>query len=448
VAPRPDAPGASATYYEQPTSGIFYLSAVLGAGDLPAELVSLVPFFCYALTRSGTRRLDYLQVARHIDRYTGGLSASVSARTAYGDNDRCMPMVSVAGKCLVPNLGPMMDLVGELVGPGRFSELERLRKLVLEYRTRLESTVVHSGHRLAMSLAGRTLSPARQLGEAWSGVHQVLTMKKMADELTETGLAALADRLREVGRAVFDRDNCRLAAIGEEHALVQAEGHLAALRQVLASGGRDRFVHQTPSEEPSSRLKEGWSTSSAVAFVAQVQATVRMDHDDAAALAVIAKLMRSLYLHREIREKGGAYGGFALYSPEDGTFSCASYRDPHICATLDAFEGARKFLRDGDFGSGDIKEAILQVCSEIDKPDPPGPAARKAYYRRLIGLSREQRLAFKHRLLTVDRKMIEQATLNWFAPGSGRGSVAVIAGEEALKRANEKLADPLSLFAI
>jgi presequence protease len=137
--------------------------------------------------------------------------------------------------------------------------------------------------------------------------------------------------------------------------------------------------------------REGWSTSSAVSFTARTFETVRFGHDDAPALSVIAKLLRSLYLHREIREKGGAYGGFSIYSPEDGQFCMASYRDPHIVNTLNVYEKAFEFIRSGDFSDEDIKEALLQVCSEIDKPDPPGPAARKAFYRTILSLSDEAR---------------------------------------------------------
>ena len=138
-----------------------------------------------------------------------------------------------------------------------------------------------------------------------------------------------------------------------------------------------------------------------MAKVAQTFQTVRLGHDDSPALSVIAKMLRSMYLHREIREKGGAYGGFSLYNAEDGLFSFGSYRDPHIAGTLNVYAGAADFIRSGTFSEEDVKEAILQVCSEIDKPDPPGPAARKAFYRQLIGLSDKTRLRHKENLLKL-----------------------------------------------
>jgi Zn-dependent M16 (insulinase) family peptidase len=156
-----------------------------------------------------------------------------------------------------------------------------------------------------------------------------------------------------------------------------------------------------------------------------------------------------MYLHREIREKGGAYGGFALYSPEDGLFSFASYRDPHIVSTLNAFERAAVFIRSGSFSEEDVNEAVLQVCSEIDKPDPPGPAARKAFYRKIVSLSDEMRGDFKSRLLSLTRSKVMQAAEKYCDGKDSSQAVAVISGEDKLTDANQKMAgEPLNLYRI
>jgi hypothetical protein len=174
-----------------------------------------------------------------------------------------------------------------------------------------------------------------------------------------------------------------------------------------------------------------------------------MGHPDAPALAVIGKMLRSLYLHREIREKGGAYGGFSIYNPEDGLFCLGSYRDPHVVNTLRVYDQAGPFIRSGRFTDEDVKEAILQVCSEIDKPDPPGPAARKAFLRRLVGLSDDLRLGFKTRLLALDREHIRAAAERYFDAADRPQAVAVISSEEKLASANVELTqNPLALHRI
>jgi Zn-dependent M16 (insulinase) family peptidase len=96
-----------------------------------------------------------------------------------------------------------------------------------------------------------------------------------------------------------------------------------------------------------------------------------------------------------------------------------------------------------------VNEAILQVCSEIDKPDPPGPAARKAFYRKIISLSDDMRMQFKTRLLSLTRQQVIQAAEKYFDGDQEKKAVAVISGEEKLKAANEQMSsEPLKLYRI
>jgi hypothetical protein len=347
----------------------------------------------------------------------------------------------------------MFDIVRELMAQADFSHSTRLKNLLVEYRANLESMVVNHGHQLAISLAARHLSPNRFLSETWNGVTQLKAVKEMTADLNARQLESLSDALAGLRDALFNQGNLKLAVIGESRAVADVRNPIDSLYDDLTApgggGNSPQEILAPPSISfPSQPPREGWSTSSAVSFVAQTFATVRMEHADAPALAVIGKMMRSLYLHREIREKGGAYGGFSLYNPEDGLFCYASYRDPHIINTLGVYARAAEFIQSGRFADADIDEAVLQVCSEIDKPDPPGPAARKAFYRKIISLDDDARLRFKQRLLTLTRQQVLDAAGKHFDPSHSRRGVAVISGENLLQKANRRLDPPLSIHNI
>ncbi len=442
--------------YRQPTSGIFYFTAAAGTGKINKNLMPLLPFFCHALTRSGTKKRDYTEVVRRIDAYTGGISLSAQARTVYGDTNltgpgTCIPFIAIGGKCLVRNLEKMFDIIGEFLCDYAFSDLSRLKNLLLEYRSALESMIVHSGHHLAISLASRRFSLCAALNETLHGVHQVKAIKSITDDLSEDKLKKIAGDLTAIGNTIFERGNLKAALIGEAEPLGRA---VSLTKKIMGNLPENDGAGFMPPELPEALLEgeipcEGWSTSSAVSFVARTFRTVRLGHKDAPALSVIAKLLRSLFLHREIREKGGAYGGFSVYIPENGQFCFASYRDPHIVRTLEVYDQAFRFMRSGAFTDEDIKEAILQVCSEIDKPDPPGPAARKAFYRKLLKLSDEARKQHKKSLLNLSREKILTAAKKYLDPEKHNDAVGVISGEDQLEAANHKLEDnPLKLFSI
>jgi Zn-dependent M16 (insulinase) family peptidase len=438
----------SLALYDQATSGIFYFAAAIGAGALAPLLIPLAPFCCYAFSKMGTSKHDYTEMAQRIDAYTGGVGLSAHPRTRYDDDGGCLPFIAMNSKCLDRNQEPMFDIIQELIHHFDFSNFSRLKSLLLEYKAGLESMIVHNGHRLAISLASRKFSPTRALGETWSGVHQLKTIKRLTENLNDDTLSDIARNLETISAQLFTRQNFKTALIGDANTLTKAKSAVAFIQDALNASGVDGFRPPDTRVAPGV-VREGWSTASAVSFVAQTFETVRMNHEDAPALSVISKILRSMYLHREIREKGGAYGGFAIYNPEDGLFCFGSYRDPHVVRTLDVYRDAADFVRNSIFSDEDVKEAILQVCSEIDKPDPPGPAARKAFYRRIISLSDEMRHQFKSRLLKLTHKQVKTAAEKYFDSNADNHAVVVISGEEKLKAANEKLADnPLELHRI
>ena len=443
---------APATCFTQPTSGIYYFTAAMGVGSLTESLLPLAPFMCYALPKINTRRRDFTELVRLIDAHTGGISLSSTARTRFDSTGACMPYLAVNGKCLSRNIENMFSIISEVLYDADFSDKSRLKSLLLEYKAGLDAMVIHNGHRLAISLASRSFSEAAALSEAWSGIEQLKYMQTLTEDLTDEKVTAIARDLVNIRDLVITKENLKVGLVGEEQDLkdsltfVDQAGPLAG---ISAFEPGENVFKAPPVALGDEAVREGWSTSSAVSFVAKTFRTVRMEHADSPALAVISKMLRSMYLHREIREKGGAYGGFALYSSETGLFNFASYRDPHILGTLDAFEGAAEFIVSGNYTQEDIKEAILQVCSEIDKPDPPGPAAKKAFYRGLIHLTDDARRDFKKRLLELKHADIVKAGRKYFSPGSREAGIAVISNEDKLVKANEQMTGaPLKLNKI
>jgi Zn-dependent M16 (insulinase) family peptidase len=442
----------TAACYNQPTSGIFYTTTAMGIGNLDAAQLPLVPFFCYVLPRLGTRKHDFTEIVQRIDAYTGGISLASSARTRFDDAGMCIPFVTINGKCLNRNLDRMFDLIQEILFDVSFADGVRLKSLLLEYRAGLESAILHSGHRYAISLASRYFSTASHISEIWSGVHQLKYIKSITETLGPEDLEIIAGNMMDIQKRLIARENFRTAIVGESEALEQG---IPILDYRSLTPEVDHDAEKIPRFEPpfltvpDEMPREGWRTSTSVSFVAKTQKTVRMDHKDAPRLSVISKILRSLFLHREIREKGGAYGGFALYNIENGLFSFASYRDPHILETLNVYERAGAFITSGKYREEDIKEAILQVCSDIDKPDPPGPAAKKSFYRKIISMKDEDRRRFKKRLLVLKKKDVLKTARGYFGAESGPYGVAVISSDDRLQQVNGKISGrPLRLHKI
>lgn len=89
-------------------------------------------------------------------------------------------------------------------------------------------------------------------------------------------------------------------------------------------------------------------------------------------LRVLARLLSAKYLHPELRERRGAYGGGAKLSA-DGVLTFYSYRDPRSLQTLDVFDETSSWLKNElkNMTEQDVLEAKLGVFQTVDAPIPP-----------------------------------------------------------------------------
>jgi presequence protease len=184
------------------------------------------------------------------------------------------------------------------------------------------------------------------------------------------------------------------------------ESMIEPIRELLAV-----LVDALPARSPDGRhadqprpldvVPEARTAPLPVAFNIRIFKTVRYTDADAPVLLVLANYLRDTFLHRELREKGGAYGGFAQASTGSGTFYFGSYRDPNIIRTYEVYDQAVTWVTEGAIEQEALKEAILGACGDVDPLESPDIKGRREATNRLTGFTLEERERFKQRLLEV-----------------------------------------------
>ena len=138
---------------------------------------------------------------------------------------------------------------------------------------------------------------------------------------------------------------------------------------------------------------------------------------------MLGDFLRNGYLHRAIREQGGAYGGGAGYHPDSGAFRFYSYRDPRLADTLADFDRALDWLRTHDHPARTLEEAILGVVAAIDKPGSPAGEAISAFFGILFDRTPEQRRAYRQRVLAVTLDDLKRVATSYLQPEQARCAV-------------------------
>ncbi len=420
--------GYPTTWYARGTNGIVYEELVVDLPALPPELSDRLPLLCSVLAEVGSGGRDYLSTQALHAAVTGGLHARSVVRAGVDDLTAGRGVLVLSGKALARNQAALADLLRETLESARFDELPRLRELVAQERAHSEQGVVGHGHSLAMMAATSSLSPSAALSHRWHGLVGIRQLKALDDELDDPAqLAVLAAQLQQL-RDLLLKAPRQLLVVGEAEqrdTLLNSLGR--SLTPQLLATGLSPFTPPTPS----GTVNQGWTTSTQVNFCARAYPAVAVNHPDAAALMVLGGFLRNNFLHRAIREQGGAYGGGAGYDGDAGAFRFYSYRDPRLAETLADFDHAIDWLLTERHEWRVLEESILGVVSSIDKPGSPAGGAKRAFHSALHGRTPEQRRQLRQRILEVRLEELQRVAERYLRHGQAHTAVITDAGRLA-----------------
>lgn len=407
--------------YRAGTNGLVYEQITCKLPALPPELQAVLPFYCASITELGIGDKDYLATQRWQAEVVGSITAFSSVRGA-GDNVQNIDgYLTLSAKALSRNSGAMTQLMQACLTQVRFDELNRLRELIAQTRARREQSITGNGHSLAMTAACAGMSPAAKLSHELTGLAGIQALKALDNSLDdEQALQGFAAKLADI--------HARILAAPKQFLLIGEDEHLDQYRDELQ---QQWPASEVPSDfaafdlEPvNNSVREAWITNTQVNFCAKAYPSVPSEHPDAAALTVLGGFLRNGYLHRTIREQGGAYGGGASQDSNTAAFRFYSYRDPRLSETLNDFDAALDWLRDSDHQWQAVEEAILGVISSIDKPGSPAGEAKTTYHAELFGRTREKREQFRNRVLAVTLEDLKRVAATYLQPENA--SIAVV----------------------
>jgi len=425
---------ASASLFARGTNGLVYEQIVVPVPNLSRDELVLLPYYTTLISEVGCGDLDYLQMQDRISAESGGIGVSFSAKGQIDNVHNLSGYIVFNGKALARNRTALTRLLGDVFNGARFDEHGRIRELVAQIRARREQAVTGSGHGLAMGAASQGISPGAWLAFRLGGLEAIRGSKSLDKSLDDSAeLAAFCDGLASLHRKIQQQHRqFLLIAEGE-----QLQPMLDDVQEFWGARPGKTGEAWKLTEKPY-RVQQAWLTSTQVNFCSRAFPTVAVDHPDAAALTVLGGFLRNGYLHRAIREKGGAYGGGAGQDSVNGTFRFFSYRDPRLSETLDDFDQSLKWLKEEDHDAQELEESILGVIGQLDRPRSPAGAARHAFHNQLFGRTPEQRSRFRERVLAVTIDDMKRVARTWLTPD--KASTAVITSHE-----NRELAVKLGL---
>ncbi|KAF8777515.1 Presequence protease like protein [Argiope bruennichi] len=404
---------------EQPTNEVTYFRALVDASSLSEEDLMLLPLFTSIVTQMGAGNLNYKELDQEIQLKTGRLDVSLHLSENPSDPLQFRQALLLSSYCLDKNIESMFSLWKDIITNVQLEDSERLTQLIQLGAAELAQSITYNGHRYSMRKASSTLSHCSHLREKTSGLSQITFMKQLAEMQNHEELLG---RLKKLADVLFNKIPIKCSLNAMPNFMESAVNSL------------DSFLHQLPISEAlpdykqthyeAKNQKTHFVLPFSVNYLGQSILTVPYCNPHFASLKVAAKLMSSKFLHSEIREKGGAYGGGAAIS-KGGHFMFYSYRDPNVTKTLKSFSSGVEWLLEGSYSEQDITEAKLGVFSEVDAPIPPGSKGSAVF---LEDISDEMKEQMRNNIFSCSRKDLTNATQKYLK-NSDRVGTALIGPE-------------------
>ncbi|KGE05095.1 insulinase family protein [Pseudohaliea rubra] len=417
-----EADGLPVTTYETGTNGLVYQQLVAPLPALSEDELALLPHYTGMATELGLGEADYLATQHRQSAAVGGISVYTSMRGDVDNAQQVRASLVLSSKALQRKAGDQLALMRDTRQTLRFDELPRLRELVAQQRARRDQAITGQGHSLAMAAASAGMSPMARLHHSSTGLEGLRRLRILDRALgTDSELQAFAGSLEALhGRLTAPQQELlTVTEPGTRAELLAAARTLAA--QLSADGGSGLALAAVQE-----RRGECWLTNTQVNFCARAYPTVPVGHPDAAALTVLAAYLRNGFLHRAIREQGGAYGGGASQDSSIAAFRFFSYRDPRLEETLDDFDASIRWLLERAPDPTALEEAVLGVIASFDKPGSPAGEARQDFHNRRFGRNHERRMAFRQQVLAISHDDLVRVASEYLVPE--RASTAVITG--------------------
>jgi len=418
--------GYDFNYYAQGTNGIVYQQIIMDLPNLPQELLAYLPLYTSVLTELGVGSRSYLETQQWQAAVAGSISAFSSMRGAIDNEQEITAYLVLSGKALSRNHAALTELMRETLLNVRFDEFGRLRELVAQARARREQSVTGNGHGLAMSAATSRMNPTAYLTHRLSGLEGIRALKLLDENMRdETKLQGVANQLKNIHERVLAARK-QFLIVGEAQHETEFAAHLTSNWQSIPATAQETMFALEPIRD---RVNQVWVANTQVNFCARAYPTVPMHHADAPALAVLGGFLRNGYLHRAIREQGGAYGGGAGQDSNIAAFRFYSYRDPRLMETFDDFDASITWLLETKHEWQSVEEAILGVVGSIDKPGSPAGEAKQAFHNQLFGRTPSERERFRANILKVTAEDLQQVARTYLLPERASSAVVTSAAQ-------------------
>ena len=336
------------------TNGILYKKYLFKLNNFSNEELQYIKLLAKVYELFDTKNHTYQEMDVLTKEYTGGITTNLDVLIK--DNNY-QGYFTVSFSTLDKNLKVTNDLVNDMLFNSKFEDLKRFKELLAKFKEELQSSIVGSGNSYALR---RVLSYTVE-GQAYlenvSGIRFLEFLNDLMQNFDTKAEKAL-DILNSLPQKILTKDSLivDITSTKDEFELDKpyTEEFINMLFDKYESNNKFIFKEDI--------LNEGFMAPIDVNFVAKGGI---VDGKFNGSIKTLNNYLSMAYLWQVVRVKGGAYGCSSRVV-ENQSIGFASYRDPNILSTIEAYQKIPSWINSLDLSNDELTQAKIGAIGLLD----------------------------------------------------------------------------------
>jgi len=386
--------GVKTLHQEMFTAGIAYVKLLFDMKKVPAELLPYAGILTELFCRMDTKRHSYLDLNNEISINTGGISVGTMISSQYDDLNKYRVFFVADGKTLYSKIPELFSYLRELLTETAYDNPTRIREILLERKSSLESRYTDMAQGAAVKRASSYFSEVGVAMELLDGIAYYEFVSDLLENY-ESRKEQLVQKLRETYECIFAKDVMMLSVTADAEGYALVKEQCTALFEGFASEAKGSELVLTPEKK-----NEGFITPGQVQYVCCAGNFRDAGFEYTGAYEVLRTAMSYGYLWNQVRVLGGAYGA-ALMALENGRMAFYSWRDPNLSRTMKVYEDAVDFIANFEADEAEMTKYVIGTMSNVDMPRNPRMEGERGLTAYLTGRTFESVQKHRDEILNI-----------------------------------------------
>ena len=443
------------------TNNIVYMEVLIPTDVLSPEDYLYLPFFSYCATNSGWNGKDWSTCSEesaitfgnlfsrlHCSERSSSEHALKVEESVANKNLFSRDWISFAGNFLTEKTEDCFKLMAEVINTYDFSDKKRIRKLLIETRNGMRSSIIPRGNRFTGIRSRIGLCHSKTVDELWYGLTQYFFIEKLYRTCPKKiikRLNLIKEKLKKAGGIVHVVTNNESIETFEKYLpnfISEIDLKNLAPKKPVAESEFEKLT--LLKNEKTIPNFEVFTTSSQVGYASSSMVASANSTKNSSAEIVLTHWLSGTYIWEKVRTTGGAYGASASINALSKICSFTTYRDPSPLKSVETFNEILKEAAEIKLSKEECDKLITGTYGEEYQPFAPSGKGRLGLLQLLSSVSNADSEQKIQNLLSITPEDVQLAAKR-ILENSKKSKVAIL-GDKSLKKTVQNKAKKTSVI--